>query len=81
MNAGGANAAAAATDSPPTEDAGAKPFAANKLEACFDNLANAAKAERTALKELVKALRCSPPRTANSWRQTKMRRGKYNPPA
>ena len=54
VNASGANAAAAATDSLPTEDAGAEPSTVDEIEACFDKLANAAKAERTTLKELVK---------------------------
>ena len=58
VNAGGANtaAAAAATNSPPTDDAGAEPFTVDKLEACFDNLANAAKAERSTLDKLVKSI-------------------------
>ena len=56
VNAGGANTAAAATDSPPTDDAGAETFTVNKLEACFDNLDNAAKAERSTLYELVKSI-------------------------
>ena len=56
LNAGGANAAAAATNSPPTEDSGAEPFTVDELEACFDNLANTAKAERTTLNELVKII-------------------------
>ena len=56
VNASGANTAAAATDSPPTDDAGAEPFTVNELEACFDNLANAAKAERSTLDELIKSI-------------------------
>ena len=57
INAGGANtAAAAATNSPPTDNAGAEPFTVDELEACFDNLANAAKAERSTLDELVKSI-------------------------
>ena len=53
---GGANAAAAATNSPPMGDAGAEPFAVDELEACFNNLVHAAKAERTTLNELVKGI-------------------------
>ena len=49
VNSGGANTAAAATKYPPTDDAGAEPFTVDKLEACFDNLTNAAKAERSTL--------------------------------
>ena len=56
VNADGANTAATATDSLPTDDAGAKTFTVDELEACFDNLANAAKAEHTALDELVKSI-------------------------
>ena len=56
VNAGGANTAAAATNSPPTDDASAEPFTVDKLEACFDNLDNAAKAERSTLYELVKSI-------------------------
>ena len=40
-------AAAAATDAPPTDNAGNEPFTVGELEACFDNLTNAAKAERS----------------------------------
>ena len=58
------NAAAAATDAPPTDNAGDKPFTVGELEACFDNLANAAKAERSSLEELVKSL--VTPTTTNS---------------
>ena len=50
------NAAAAATDAPPTDNAVDEPFTVGKLKACFDNLANAAKAERSSLEELVKSL-------------------------
>ena len=53
VNADGANTTAADTDSLPTDDAGAEPFTVDKLEACFDNLANTAKAERTTLNKLV----------------------------
>ena len=56
VNADGANTTAAATVSLPTEDAGAKPFSVDDLEACFDNLANMAKAERTMLDELLKSI-------------------------
>ena len=58
VNAGGSNtaAAAAATNSPPTDDAGAETFTVNKVEACFDNLANAAKAERSTLEKLAKSI-------------------------
>ena len=66
VNPGGANAAgsiqptlstaAAATDSPPTDDASDDLFTVSKLEACFDNLANAAKAKQSSLDELVKSL-------------------------
>ena len=53
VNASGANTTAAATDSLPTNSAGDKPFTVDELEACFDNLANAAKAERSTLDKLV----------------------------
>ena len=56
VKAGGANTAAAATNYLPTKDAGAKPFTVYKLEACFDNLANAAKAERSTLEKLAKSI-------------------------
>ena len=58
VNAGGSNttAAAAATNSPPTDDAGAETFTVNNREACFDNLSNAAKAERSVLDDLVKSI-------------------------
>ena len=56
VNDGGINTAAAATVSLPTEDAGAEPFSVDDLEACFDNLANMAKAERTMLDELLKSI-------------------------
>ena len=49
VNAGGANTAAAATNYPLTDDAGAEPFAIDEVEACFDNLTNAAKTERSTL--------------------------------
>ena len=55
VNADGANTAATATDSPPTNNAGAEPFTVDELEVCFDNLANAAKAERSTLDNLVKS--------------------------
>ena len=54
VNAGSANTTAAATDSLPADDAGAEPFTVNKLEACFDNLTNSTKVERSTLDELVK---------------------------
>ena len=56
MNALSANTSAAATNSPLTDDAGAELFNVDKLEACFNNLANTAKAERTTLDELVKII-------------------------
>ena len=56
VNVGSANATAADTNSPLTEDASAEPFTVEELEACLDNLANAAKAERTTLDELVKRI-------------------------
>ena len=56
VNDGGANTAAAATDSPPTDDAGAETLTVDDLEACFDNLANSAKAERPTLDKLVKSI-------------------------
>ena len=56
VNAGGANTSAAATNSMPTDDAGVEPFTVHDLEALFDNLANAAKTERSTLDELVKSI-------------------------
>ena len=50
------NVAAAATDSPPTDNAGDEPVAVGELEAFLDNLANVAKAEWSSLEELVKSL-------------------------
>ena len=44
VNAGGANTVAASTNSPLTDNASAKPLTVDKLEECFDNLANTAKA-------------------------------------
>ena len=49
-------AANTATDSPPTDDKNEAPFTAGELEAWFDNLANAAKAERATVDELVKSI-------------------------
>ena len=51
-NEGGANAASAASDERANPDKTAASI--GDLEACFDNLANAAKVERTTLNELVK---------------------------
>ena len=56
VNAFSANTSAAATNFPLTDDAGAEQFNVDKLEACFDNLTNTAKAERTTLDELVKII-------------------------
>ena len=53
VNTGNANTAAAATNSPLTDDAGDEPFTVEKLEAWFDNLA---KVERSMLDELVKII-------------------------
>ena len=49
VNASGANTVAAATNSPPTDASGAETFTIDEVEACFDNLTNAAKAERSTL--------------------------------